>query len=126
MIRARSASACRKATWCERSPLSAAATAYCIGPGLQSRPSASFLTAASTASSRGVAPDDHPAGAPSRREIRLRQARERNDRRLGIERRRAAEPLPSKPELRVDLVGEDREVVLLGELDQRAADRGGG
>ena len=30
--------------------------------------------------------DDEPAGAPARREIRLRQARERDDRRVGIER----------------------------------------
>ena len=36
--------------------------------------------------------DHQPAGAPARREIRLRQARERDDRRVGIERRRAAAP----------------------------------
>ena len=49
-------SASRNACWCDRSPVSAATTAYCIGPGLHSRPSASFLIAASTSSSRGVAP----------------------------------------------------------------------
>ena len=65
---ARSRSACRNATWCERSPVSAAVTAYCIGPGLHSRPSASFLMAASASSSRGVAPTAiHPARQPGAR-----------------------------------------------------------
>ena len=43
-------------------------TAYCIGPGLHSRPSASFLIAASAASRRGVAPTAiQPARQPGAR-----------------------------------------------------------
>ncbi len=65
---ARTRSACRKAIWCERSPFRAAVTAYCIGPGLHSRPSASFLMAASASSSRGVgATAIQPARQPGAR-----------------------------------------------------------
>src|SRR5215204_1820681 len=63
VTRARSASALRNAGWCERSPVSAAVTAYCIGPGLHRRPSASFLMAASAGSRRG---DDPTAIQPAR------------------------------------------------------------
>src|SRR6187431_3239920 len=67
-MRARSASAARNDTWCERSPVSAAVTAYCIGPGLHRRPSASFLIAASAGSSRGDDPTAiHPARHPGAR-----------------------------------------------------------
>ena len=46
----------------------AAVTACCIGPLLQSRPSASFLIAARTGSSRGlrpttIQPDRHPGAS---------------------------------------------------------------
>ncbi len=54
--RARSSSAAVNEARCERSPRSAAAIAYCIGPGLHSRPSASFLIAANAGSRRGVRP----------------------------------------------------------------------
>ena len=68
VMRARSASAARKVAWCDRSPFNAAATGYCIGPGLQSRPSASFLMAASASSSRGVAETvSHPVRQPGAR-----------------------------------------------------------
>ena len=62
----------------------------------------------------------HPAGAPSGREIRLRQRRERDDRRLGIERSEGAHRT-IEIQVGVDLVGEQREVVLFREIDQRAA-----
>ena len=81
------AAAWRNATWCDRSPVSAAVTAYCIGPGLHSRPSASFLIAASAPIEARRRSDRHPAGAPAGREIRLRQARVGNDRRVVVERR---------------------------------------
>ena len=65
---ARSRSAARNATWCDRSPVSAAVTAYCIGTGLHSRPSASFLIAAITSSSRGLRPTaSQPARQPGAR-----------------------------------------------------------
>ena len=65
---ARSRRAARVASWCERSPVSAAVMAYCIGPGLQSRPSASFLIAASTLSMRGERPTaSQPARQPGAR-----------------------------------------------------------
>ena len=104
--------------------MSAATIAYSIGPVLHSRPSASFLIPASRSSSRAVAADRHPAGAPSGREIRLRQRRERDDRRLGIERGEGADRTVEL-QVGVDLVGEQREVVLFGEIDQRAPGVGG-
>ncbi len=62
---ARSRSAARNATWCERSPVRAAVTAYCIGTGLHNRPSASFLRAAITSSRRGLRPTaSQPARQP--------------------------------------------------------------
>jgi hypothetical protein len=65
VMRARSASALRNATWCDLSPVMAAVTAYCIGPGLQRRPSASFRMAASASSRRGVADTvNHPVRQP--------------------------------------------------------------
>ena len=66
------------------------------------------------------ASDRHPPGTPSRRKVRLRQRREGNDRRVGIEachRRDRA----GVGEIAVDLVGEQRNVVRVGELDERAA-----
>src|SRR5438552_3315398 len=53
---ARSWSAARNETWCERSPRSAAVTAYCMGTVLHSRPSASFPRAAVTSFNRGDRP----------------------------------------------------------------------
>ena len=48
--------------------MSAAVTAYCIGPGLHSLPSASFLMAASAGSRRGVDPTAiQPARHPGAR-----------------------------------------------------------
>ena len=65
------------------------------------------------------AADHRPARAPSGREIRLRQARKGNDWRIGGEaadrRHRTIEP-----EVAVDLVRQDREAVLIREVDQRA------
>ena len=62
----------------------------------------------------------HPAGAPAGREVGLRQARERDDRRVGIELAvrldRAVEA-----EIAVHLVGEDQQPVRVGEVEQRAA-----
>ena len=63
--------------------------------------------------------DRHPAGAPARRQIRLGQRRERDDRRLGIERGEGADRAIER-QVRVNLVGEQREVVLVGEIDERA------
>ena len=87
--------------------VSAAVTAYCIGTVLHRRPSASFAIAATTSSSRGERPTAHPAGAPAGREVRLRQAREGDDRRVGIE---AADRRDRAvvAEIAVDLVGENR------------------
>ncbi len=56
VIAARVFSSARKIGWCERSPSSASATAYCIGTVLQRRPSAIFLIAASALSRRGERP----------------------------------------------------------------------
>ena len=54
-------------TWCDRSPVSAAAIAYCIGPGLHSRPSASFLIArAHRRAARCVRPPASPRASPAR------------------------------------------------------------
>ena len=62
---ARASNCRRNSTWWLRSPVSAAVTAYCIGPTLQRRPSAISSTAASTASSRAppltaIQPARHP------------------------------------------------------------------
>ena len=63
--------------------------------------------------------DHHPAGAPPRSEIRLREARERDDR--GI-RREAAHRRHGTVvrEVAVDLVGQQHETVPLGHVDERA------
>ena len=53
---ARARSAARKTGWCDRSPSSASATAYCIGTVPQSRASDILRIAASALSSRGVRP----------------------------------------------------------------------
>ena len=69
------------------------------------------------------AADRHPSGAPSRREVGLRQRRERDDRRARVLRRerrhRAVEG-----EVGIDLVGEQRDVVGIGDVEQRLARRG--
>ena len=69
----------------------------------------------------GRVADRHPACPPAGREIRLRERRKRDDRGVGIaggnRRDRAV-----KREVGVDLVGEQGEVVPIGELDERAAD----
>ena len=66
-----------------------------------------------------AAADGEPSRSPSRREVRLRQRRERDHRRVGIELRdrvnRAVEG-----EIGVDLVGEQRDVVIVGDLQQLA------
>ncbi len=66
--------------------------------------------------------DREPARPPAWREIRLRQRRERDDRRVGREaaqeRRRAVEA-----EVAVDLVGQNRHARAIGELDERASRR---
>ena len=109
-----------KRCWCDRSPVSAATSACSIGPVLHSRPSASFLIPASTSSSRSVCRDRHPAGAPSRGQIRLRQRRKGDHRRVGIQRGEGADRA-IKGEVRVDFVGEQRKVMFIGEIDKSAA-----
>ena len=67
----------------------------------------------------GRAAARHPARAPAGREVRLREARERDDRRIRIE---VAVGLDGavEAEVAVDLVGEDEQAVLVGEVQQGA------
>ena len=68
------------------------------------------------------AADAHPAGPPARREVGLRQTREGDDRRVGIQ---LADRIDGAvvSEIAVHLVGEDHQVVALGKLDQFAPRR---
>ena len=98
------------------------AIAYCIGTVLHRRPSASFLTAATTSSSRG----ERPMAIQPVRQPGARYAFDRLENemiaRVGIEaadrRDRAVEA-----EIAVDLVGEDQQAVPVGEVEQRAPRR---
>ena len=68
--------------------------------------------------------DDEPSRPPSRSEVRLRQARQRNDRRVAIERAEQRHGA-IEAELAVHLVRENRQPVLFRDVEQRAADGGG-
>jgi hypothetical protein len=87
--------------------------AYCIGPVLHKRPSASFLIAASTSSRRGVLPTTiHPARQPGARYAFERLENEM----IGASRSRV--PRSFVPEIAVHLVGEDHETVRIGKIDE--------
>ena len=90
---------------------------YSIGPVLHSRPSASFLIPASTSSSRSV----RPTAIQPVRQPGARYAFESDENEMtgasGFERRERRHGAVER-EVRVDLVGEQREVVLVGDLDR--------
>ena len=66
--------------------------------------------------------DDDPAGAPAGREVRLRERRERNDRRVGCERSEQRRGSVER-DVAVDLVRQNRNARVLGERDQLPARR---
>ena len=68
--------------------------------------------------------DAHPARAPTRREVRLRQARERDDWRVRIE---AADWRHASVvrQVSIHLVGDDGEPVPIGEVEERTPRRRG-
>ena len=62
--------------------------------------------------------DGQPARPPAGGQIRFRQRRKRNDRGVGIQRGDRRHGSVER-EVGVNLVGEQRKVVLVGEIDQR-------
>ena len=69
-----------------------------------------------------TSPDDEPAGPPAWCEIRLRETREGNDRRVGIEGTHEGDGTVVA-QISIDLVRQNRKVVSFGEFDQRSSDR---
>jgi hypothetical protein len=81
---------------------------------LHSRASASFPIAAATSSRRAA--DAQPPGAPSGREIRLGEARERDDGRVWIQAPEGRDRV-LVAEVAVHLVGEDHQAVLVADVE---------
>ena len=69
-----------------------------------------------------AAADGEPARAPPGHQISLRQSGQRNDRRIGIERADGRDRAVERDVL-INLVGDHRHVVLVGDLQQLAANR---
>ena len=105
--------------------MSAGAIAYCIGTVLQSRPSASFLIAATTSSSRG----ERPTAIQPVRQPGARYAFDRLENEM-IGASGSSRPYGGdravEAEIAVHLVGEDQQPVLVGEVRAaRGASRSG-
>ena len=83
-----------------------------------------LLMAARTSSSRSMRPTASQPRSPARRQVRFGQGGEGDDRRVGIQAGNRLDR-PGKREVSMHLVGKQRDVVIVGEFEQSAANLGG-